>query len=202
MSGQGSARYFSSPAAFRAWLQKNHGRAKELLVGFHKAHTGRPTMTWSQSVDEALCFGWIDGVRRGVDAERYTIRFTPRKPTSIWSAINIAKVEALEAAGKMTDAGRAAFAKRAQGHVGVYAHENRPHELPPEFRERMDSNPTAAAHFDSRAPSYRRSAVWWVISAKQQTTRERRIAALVGFHAKGELLPQFRPLKRQKHAVA
>ncbi len=195
MTAQGSARYFSSPSAFRAWLEKHHAKARELLVGFHKKHTGKPTLTWSESVDEALCFGWIDGVRKSVDAERYTIRFTPRKPASIWSAINVAKVEALEAAGKMTGPGRAAFAKKNEHRTGLYSHENRPHELPREFRAVMAANLKAAKHFDSRAPSYRRSAVWWVISAKQQATRDRRIAALVAFHAKGELLPQFRPLK-------
>lgn len=197
-----SARYFDSPAAFRAWLKAHHAKATELLVGFHKAHTGKPTLSWSESVDEALCFGWIDGVRRSVDADRYTIRFTPRKATSIWSAINIKKVEALEAAGKMTAAGRAAFAKRREDRSGVYSHENRPYALPPELRATLDANPKAARHFDARAPSYRRVAVWWVTSAKQEPTRQRRLAALVRCHAQGEVLPQFRRRPAQKHAVA
>lgn len=190
--------YFRGAAAWHAWLQKHHAKKTELLVGFHKKHTNRPSMTWSESVDEALCFGWIDGVRRGVDAERYTIRFTPRKPTSLWSRINIDKMAALEKAGKMTDAGRAAFAQRKEDRSGVYSFENRPLAFPAEFRRQLDAKKKAAVHFDARAPSYRRVAIWWVLSAKQDETRRRRMAQLVVFHARGELIPQFVARKRLK----
>jgi uncharacterized protein YdeI (YjbR/CyaY-like superfamily) len=193
MRAQGNARYFSSPGAFRAWLPKHHAREPELLVGFHKAHTGKPTLTWSESVDEALCFGWIDGVRKRVDDERYTIRFTPRKVGSIWSAINIKKMEALEAAGKMTDAGRAAFAKKQAQRSVVYSHENEARAFPPELRARLDASTKAARDFDARAPWYRRAAVWWVLSAKQTATRERRFSTLISCHAKGKTVP---PLTR------
>lgn len=191
-----SARYFASPAAFRAWLSKHHAKATELLVGFHKAHTGKPTLSWSESVDEALCFGWIDGVRKRVDDERYTIRFTPRKAGSIWSAINIKKMKALEAAGKMTDAGRAAFAKKQTQRSVVYSHENEARELPEALRARLDAKKKAAHDFDARPPWYRRAAVWWVLGAKHETTRERRFATLLACHARGDTVP---PLTRAKH---
>ena len=130
--------YFRSPAEFRVWLERHHGSEPELQVGYWKKETGKPSLTWPESVDEALCFGWIDGVRRSVDATRFTIRFTPRKPTSTWSAINIAKFEKLETEGRMTDAGRAAFAKRRENRSGIYSYEQRPEALPPEFRKVLD----------------------------------------------------------------
>jgi uncharacterized protein YdeI (YjbR/CyaY-like superfamily) len=185
------ATYFPSAAAWRAWLQKNHAKHSELLVGFYKAHTGKPTMTWSQSVDEALCFGWIDGRTTRVDDERYTVRFTPRKPSSIWSRVNIEKVAALEKAGKMAEAGRAAFALRNENKSGVYSFEQRPEDFPRPFRKQLDATKKAAAHFDACAPSYRRAAIWWVVSAKQDETKSRRMAQLIELHAREELIPQF-----------
>ncbi len=115
--------FFPTPAHFRRWLEKHHAQSPELLVGFYKRESGKPSLTWPESVEEALCFGWIDGVRRRIDDESYSIRFTPRKPTSTWSAVNIAKVAELESAGRMTDAGRAAFARRRENRSGVYAYE-------------------------------------------------------------------------------
>ena len=184
--------YFADAAALRRWLEEHHATESELLAGFHKRDTGRPSPTWSESVDEALCFGWIDGVRRSVEGGRYTIRFSPRKPASVWSAINVAKFEALEKAGKMTDAGRAAFARRKAQRSGIYAYENRPQELPKPYREKLDRRKRAAADFDSRTPSYRRTATWWIVSAKTEATREKRLAQLIEFHGKGETLPQYR----------
>jgi uncharacterized protein YdeI (YjbR/CyaY-like superfamily) len=189
------ATFFESAAALRRWLEAHHASEAELLVGFFKRGSGRPSLTWPESVDEALCFGWIDGVRKGVDAERYTIRFTPRKPGSVWSAINIAKVEALEKAGRMTEAGRAAFARRKENRSGVYSYEQRPEKLPPVYRKVLDGRKRAAADFDSRPPSYRRAAIWWVVSAKAEATRLRRLDQLIAFHGKGETIPQFRPRK-------
>jgi uncharacterized protein YdeI (YjbR/CyaY-like superfamily) len=189
--------HFRSPAEFRRWLEKNHATASELQVGYWKKESGRPSLTWPESVDEALCFGWIDGVRRSVDEQSYTIRFTPRKPTSVWSAINIAKVEQLERDGRMTAAGRAAFARRKENRSGIYSYEKRPGELPPEYRVALDRRKSAARDFDSRPPSYRRAAIWWVVSAKAEATRLRRLAQLIDLHAAGETIPQFtrRPAK-------
>jgi len=182
--------YFPSPAKFRRWLEKHHGEHAELLVGFYKKESGRPSLTWPESVDEALCFGWIDGVRRRIDGERYSIRFTPRQAGSVWSAVNIAKVGELEEAGRMTAAGRAAFARRKENRSGIYAYEQRPQELPPAYRRILDQNRAAARDFDSRPPGYRKTAIWKVVSAKQESTRLRRLAQLVDCHARGEVLPE------------
>lgn len=184
--------FFAAPAAFREWLTAHHADASELLVGFHKRESGRPSLTWPESVDEALCFGWIDGVRRRIDDASYSIRFTPRRPGSVWSAVNIAKIEKLEQAGRMTDAGRAAFALRKENRSGIYAYEQRPQELPAEYRAVLELNPDAARDFDARPPGYRRTAIWKVISAKQEATRLRRLAELVDCHARGELIPELR----------
>jgi uncharacterized protein YdeI (YjbR/CyaY-like superfamily) len=186
-------RFFASPAAFRAWLEKNHATASEVLVGFHKRATGKPTLTWSESVDEALCFGWIDGVRKKIDDEAYTIRFTPRKPTSIWSAINVAKVAALREAGKMTPAGEAAFAKRTAAKTGVYSFErNEAAKLSPEHAKKLAANKRAAAYFAEQPPWYRRTATHWVISAKKEETRDKRLAELIAESAAGRWIKQLR----------
>ena len=153
-------------------------------------------MTWSESVDEALCFGWIDGKRKGVDGASYTIRFTPRKPTSIWSAVNVAKVAALRAAGKMTAAGEAAFAKRTDARTGVYSFERKAAAvLPAPLAAVMQANAKAAAWFDGQPPSYRAAATHWVISAKQEATQERRLAVLVEDCARGERIKAMRVTK-------
>lgn len=188
--------YFPNAASWRTWLSKHHTQRTEVLAGFHKKRTGEPTMTWSESVDEALCFGWIDGRRTGVDDDRYMIRFTPRKPSSNWSNINIAKMAALEKAGKMTDAGRAAFAHRKQHKSGVYSFETRPEKFPREFRKLLDARKAAAKFFDARAPSYQRAAIWWVISAKQEETKQRRMAEVIALHGRGELIPHLVAYKK------
>jgi uncharacterized protein YdeI (YjbR/CyaY-like superfamily) len=172
--------FFATPAAFRAWLKKHHATETELFVGFHKTKTGRPSLTWRQSVEEALCFGWIDGVRRSLGAEAYSIRFTPRKPTGIWSAINVKLVAALEEAGRMTDAGRRAFAARKASKTGVYSFERKtPAALAPDEERRLRANAKAAAYFDARPPWYRRAALHWVVSAKREETRRRRLDTLI-----------------------
>ena len=139
------ALFFAGPAKFRDWLAAHHAEATELLVGFHKLDSGQPSLTWPESVDEALCFGWIDGVRRRIDETSYSIRFTPRKAASVWSAVNIAKVAKLEAEGRMTEAGRTAFARRRENRSGIYAYEQRPQELPPEYRARARPEPAGGA---------------------------------------------------------
>jgi uncharacterized protein YdeI (YjbR/CyaY-like superfamily) len=173
-------RFFATPAAFRTWLDANHSKKAELVVGFYKTSSGKRSMTWPESVDEALCFGWIDGVRRSLGPDAYSIRFTPRKPTSIWSAINVAKVAALRASGKMRPAGEAAFARRTAARTGVYSFERKEAAtLSAAQRAQLDAVPKAAAWFAAQAPWYQRVAIHWVISAKREETRERRLAELV-----------------------
>jgi uncharacterized protein YdeI (YjbR/CyaY-like superfamily) len=186
---------FETPALWRAWLEANHATAAEIEVGFRRKASGLPTMTWSEAVDEALCFGWIDGVRHSIDETTYCIRFTPRKPASTWSRVNIAKFEALEAAEKMTDAGRAAFARRTEANSGVYSFEGeRRDALPEPYAAVLAAHPDASADFAARPPWYRRAAVHWVTSAKREATRERRLAQLVECSAAGEEVP---PLRRR-----
>ena len=177
--------YFRSPLEFRAWLEKHHGSETELLVGFHKVGSGKPGMTWSESVDQALCYGWIDGVRRSVDDHRYTIRFSTRKPRSNWSKINIAKVEALRRAGLMAPAGEKAYAAREEKRSGVYSFEQeRPKVLSSAFEKRFKANKKAWEFFQTQAPWYRRTSVFWVMSAKKEETREKRLTTLIADSAK------------------
>ena len=172
--------YFASPDELRAWLEQHHADATELLVGFYKRATGRPSMTWQESVDVALCFGWIDGVRRGIDDESYSIRFTPRQRRSTWSAINLKRAGELIAEGRMTPAGRAAFEARSDDRSAIYSYEQRrAAELDADQRARFEAEPDAWAWFQAQAPSYRRTAIHWVVSAKRPETRERRLAALI-----------------------
>jgi uncharacterized protein YdeI (YjbR/CyaY-like superfamily) len=172
--------FFDTPAAFRAWLEANAQHAPELLVGFHKVGSGRPCMTWSESVDQALCFGWIDGVRKRVDDHTYTIRFTPRRPTSIWSAVNIAKVEQLRKQGLMTPAGEAAFALRSEKRSGVYGHEREvPAELTPAELAQFKANKAAWAYFESCPPGYKRIALHVIKKAKKPETQAARLARLI-----------------------
>jgi uncharacterized protein YdeI (YjbR/CyaY-like superfamily) len=181
--------FFATPAAFRAWLEVNHAKKAELVVGFHKTSTGKPSLTWSQSVDEALCFGWIDGVRRSLGDEAYTIRFTPRKPTSFWSAINVAKVAELRKANKMSPAGEAAFAKRTPAKTG-YSSASRVVQFSPLQLAQFEANPKAHAWFTSQAPSYQKMTTHWVTSAKKDETCAKRLAELIHHSARGEKLPQ------------
>jgi uncharacterized protein YdeI (YjbR/CyaY-like superfamily) len=189
--------YFSSPAAFRAWLAKHHASHTELLVGFHKTSTETPSMTWTESVREALCFGWIDGVRKSVDDARYTIRFTPRKAVSIWSSRNVQHVQELIAAGLMQPAGLAAFEARKAHKVAVYSFEQGGVELPESYTKTFRKQRKAFAWFNTQPPSYRTPAIWWVVSAKQEVTRERRLATLIECSANEERLPQLRPAPRK-----
>jgi uncharacterized protein YdeI (YjbR/CyaY-like superfamily) len=180
--------FFESPAAWRAWLEEHHDSESEVLVGYYKKHTGKQGMTWSQAVDEALCFGWIDGVVGRIDDERHQQRFTPRKARSTWSAVNIRKFEALSAEGRMTDAGRRAHEARTEENSRIYAFEQENVELPAEYEARLRSNAEAWAYWESRPKGYRRIATWWVVSAKREETRERRIATLVEDCAAGRLI--------------
>jgi uncharacterized protein YdeI (YjbR/CyaY-like superfamily) len=187
-------RFFATPAEFCAWLEDHHANASELLVGFYKKGSGRPSITWQESVDEALCFGWIDGVRRSIDAESYSIRFTPRQKRSVWSAVNIKRAQELVVLGRMRPAGLAAFQARTDDRSAVYSHEQRrAARLEPEQEARFRAEPTAWTWFERQAPSYRRAAIHWVTSAKRAETRERRLAALIADSAAGRTV---RPLTR------
>lgn len=178
--------YFETPQAFGAWLARHGATATELVVGYHKVGSGRPCMTWAQSVDEALCHGWIDGVRKRIDDERYQIRFTPRKPTSIWSAINIERVRVLTEAGRMTPAGLAAHAQRREHRSRVYSFEQQGEVALAPADERLFRRHKAAwTYFQAQPPGYRKQMIWRILSAKQPATRERRLAVLIDACARG-----------------
>jgi uncharacterized protein YdeI (YjbR/CyaY-like superfamily) len=186
-----SITFFATPAAFRTWLRKHHESASELLVGFYKKGFGKPSITWPQAVDQALCFGWIDGVRRSIDDESYTIRFTPRKPTSTWSAINIRRVAELTRDGLMQPAGLKAFAARSEAKSGIYAYEQRhASKLEPAEEKRFRANKRAWAFFEAQPAGYRRTATWWVVSAKRHATRARRLDTLIEDSAAGRTIKQ------------
>lgn len=189
--------FFATPGKLRAWLEAHHDTKPELLVGFYKRGSGKPSITWPESVDEALCFGWIDGVRKSLGEEAYTIRFTPRKATSTWSAVNVKRVAELTKLGKMRPAGLRAFAARKEDKTAVYSFERKePAQLEPAHEEVLRANAKAAAFFDAQAPWYRRTAIHWVVSAKRAETRERRLAQLVADSAGGRRIgPLTRPAK-------
>ena len=177
--------FFAKQADFSAWLAANHAVATEVAVGFYKKGSGKPSLTWSESVDEALCFGWIDGVRRSVDAESYRIRFTPRKPSSIWSAVNIQKAADLTAQGLMQPEGLAAFALRKAEKSAIYAFEAGDVAFSTEFEAIFKGNPTAWAYFETLAPSYKKTSTHWVVTAKQAATQLKRLHELIADSAAG-----------------
>jgi uncharacterized protein YdeI (YjbR/CyaY-like superfamily) len=178
-------RYFATPAALRAWFEKHHAKAPELLLGYWKVGSGHPSVTWPESVDEALCVGWIDGVRKRIDDERYTIRFTPRRPGSVWSQVNVKRVAELIAEGRMQPAGLAVFEARGDAHQRGYSFADRPEHFPPEQQARFRAHPAAWAFFDKQPPGYRRTAIYWVTSPKLEATRDKRLAKLIEDSANG-----------------
>lgn len=177
--------FFAKPSDFRKWLEKNHEKEPELLVGFYKVGSEKPSITWPESVDEALCFGWIDGVRKSIDDESYSIRFTPRKPKSIWSAVNIKKMEVLKKAGLLKPAGIAAFEKREEKKSKIYSYEKKPEVLSPEFKQQLESNKKAFTFFNTLSPSVQKVCIHWVMSAKQEKTRKSRMETLIRDSAAG-----------------
>jgi uncharacterized protein YdeI (YjbR/CyaY-like superfamily) len=178
-------RFFKSQSEFRKWLEKYHAQEKELLVGFYKKHTGKASITYPEALDEALCFGWIDGVRRSLSDEAYTNRFSPRKPNSIWSNINVRHVERLKKLGRMAPAGLAAYERRDPKKTGIYSFENRPREFSPAFKKKFQANKKAWEFFEQQPPSFKRVSIFYVMSAKQEETRKRRLALLMESSAKG-----------------
>jgi len=177
--------FFSTPEKFRSWLEKNHDREEELLVGFYKKDSKKKSITYAEALDEALCYGWIDGVRRSFDETSYTIRFTPRKPKSIWSLVNVRHVERLTKAGRMAKPGLAAYARRDPKRTGIYAFENEAREFSPEFEKKFRANKRAWEFFQTEPPSIRKVCIFWVMSAKKEETRIRRLEHLIESSANG-----------------
>ena len=172
-------KFFPTQQDFRAWLEENHASESELLVGFYKVETKKPSMNWSQSVDQALCFGWIDGVRRTIDSESYSIRFTPRRATSIWSTVNINKIAELTQKGLMQTAGIVAFSKRKEEKSNIYAYEKAPVLLDETFEKQFKANEKAWNFFQKQAPSYQKIIIHWIMSAKQEATKMSRLEKLM-----------------------
>jgi uncharacterized protein YdeI (YjbR/CyaY-like superfamily) len=186
--------FFATAEELGAWLEEHHETEDELWVGLYKKGSGKPSVTWPEVVEQVLRFGWIDGVRRGIDEESYANRITPRRPGSNWSLANVAKVEELKARGLMTPAGLRAYEARRPEQTGVYSFErSEPARLPEEFEERLRANAAASEWFESRPPGYRKTAIHWVISAKREETRMRRLQQLIECSADGRTVP---PLTR------
>jgi uncharacterized protein YdeI (YjbR/CyaY-like superfamily) len=183
--------FFETPEAFRDWLSKHHSVSEVLLVAYHKKGSGKPSMTWPESVDEALCYGWIDGVRNRIDEVSYTIRFTPRKPGSIWSSVNIKRARALIEQERMQPAGLKAFEARRDSKSAIYSYEQRTGELDAESNRLLKRNKAAWSFFQKQPASYRRVASWWIKSAKLEETRVKRLEKLIAHSAQGQRLPQF-----------
>jgi uncharacterized protein YdeI (YjbR/CyaY-like superfamily) len=181
-------RIFASSDDFRAWLEANHGTASELWVGYYKKGVPKTSITYRQAVDEALCFGWIDGIGRRIDDEVHANRFTPRTKRSTWSAVNVARMGELIAAGRAHPAGIRAFEARTADNTGIYSYENRPADLPDAYLAQLKANEAAWTWWQSQRPGYRRTATWWVVSAKQEATRQRRLAELVEDSAAGLMI--------------
>jgi uncharacterized protein YdeI (YjbR/CyaY-like superfamily) len=183
--------FFETPTKLRAWLQKHHGVATELWVGFYKKESGQPSISWPESVDEALCFGWIDGIRKSIDKSQYQIRFSPRKPGSIWSAVNIRRVSELMESGRMMPAGLRAFERRRENRIGRYSYEQRSDRLEEAYEAKVKLHPKAWQFWSAQPPSYRKASAWWVVSAKKEETRLRRLEQLIELSAREQRIPQF-----------
>ena len=187
-------KFFSTSAKWRGWLLRYHATRDELLVGFHKKDSGKPSISWPESVDEALCFGWIDGVRRRIDVVSYSIRFTPRRKGSIWSTVNINRVAELSRLGLMHPAGHAAHGRRQERKSGIYSYEQRKTAKLSKGHERtFKAHAEAWAFFKAQAPSYQHMVSWWVISAKRQETRRKRLATLIDASAHGRRVDAMNP---------
>ena len=189
-------KFFKTPSDFRKWLAAHHASETELWVGFYKKDSGKSSITWPQSVDEALCFGWIDGIRKNIDEVSYKIRFTPRKQRSTWSAVNIKRVPELIEQGLMEEAGLKAFAARQENRSGIYSYEQRSPELPAQYAKKLKKNAAAWKFFQAQPPSYRKAVNWWVVSAKQEETRLKRLDKLIDDSAAGRRIPQFTPKRK------
>lgn len=188
MTNSDNVLFFATPDEWRNWLAENHEQAQEVWVGYYKVNSGRPSLTWSQSVDEALCFGWIDGVRYSIDEVSYKIRFTPRRPGSNWSAVNVKKVKELIAAGRMQSLGLKAYEAMEPDKSGVYSYEKKRPQLDPAYEEELKGNAAAWQFFQSQPAWYRRAAGHWVMEAKREETRRKRLTTLIEDSAQGKTI--------------
>ena len=182
--------FFQTSAEFRDWLEKNHATAGELWVGFYKKGSGRPSITWPESVDEALCYGWIDSIRKSIDEVSYQIRFTPRKPGGIWSRVNIERSQELIEQGRMQPAGLVVYQTRKENIVEGHSYDQRREELEEPYNQMLKENEAAWSYFQSQPPYYRKVVGWWIISAKKEETRLRRLEKLIVYSARGQKLPE------------
>jgi len=190
--------FFATAGELREWLERNHATAAELFVGFYRRGSGKPSITWQELVDEELCFGWIDGIRQGIDEVSYTNRITPRKPRSTWSAVNVARAQELIRLGRMHPAGLKAFERRTDERSAIYSYEQRKSARLERGAERsFRANQKAWTFFQAQAPGYRQAATWWVISAKREETRKKRLATLIADSALGRAIG---PLRRRPGA--
>ncbi|HEX6650209.1 MAG TPA: YdeI/OmpD-associated family protein [Pyrinomonadaceae bacterium] len=181
-------KFFNTRDEFREWLEQNHDSVSELLIGFHKKSSGKQSITYPEALDEALCYGWIDGVRRKLNETSYVQRFTPRKPTSIWSLINVNHVERLKKEGRMRPPGLKAYELRDPKRTGIYSFENRPKELSPAYEKRFRQNKAAWKFFQEQAPYYKRLVIYRIMEAKKEETQIRRLEELIEYSAKGQRL--------------
>lgn len=191
-----SVRFFRSAAMLRRWLAANHAKASELWVGFYRKGSGKGGITYSEALDEALCYGWIDGLRKKLDDERFMQRFSPRKPRSVWSAVNIERVRKLTESGRMAQPGAAIFAARDPARSGIYSFERESAEFPADLKKRFRDVPDAWNFFQSQPPYYRKMATWWVISARKDETRARRLQQLIDDSAHGRRLAPLTPARK------
>ena len=185
--------FFRTPSQLREWLETYHTTTDELWIGYYKKDTGKPSITWPESVDQALCYGWIDGVRKRIDDISYTIRFTPRKSGSIWSSVNITRAQALIAQGHMQPAGLDAYQVRRENKSGIYSYEQRSVELPEPYNLMLKKNRVAWSFFQAQPPSHRKAVSWWIISAKREETRLKRLEKLIEYSVQGHTLPELTP---------
>lgn len=188
-------KFFPTPADFRTWLASNHDKEEVLWVGYYKKATKIPSITWPESVDEALCYGWIDGLRKSIDDKSYKIRFTPRRPNSNWSAVNIKRVAELKKTGMMKAAGLEAYAKKTAEKSRIYSYEQAQAALDPSYEAKIKANSKAWAFFENLAPSYKKASIRWVMSAKREETRLRRLGILIESSAEEQKIPQLRRSK-------
>ena len=191
-------KFFKTPSAFRKWFEAHHAKSKELWVGFYKKNSGKPSITWPESVDEALCFGWIDGIRKSIDEDSYMIRFSPRKPRSIWSAVNIRNAERLIKEERMQPAGLKAYEARKANRSGIYAYEQRSPELVEPYLGMLKRNKKAWEFFQAQPPGYRKTMNWWIVSAKKEQTRLKRLAQLIEESAAGRRIGLLTPSRQSR----
>lgn len=187
-----NVKIFRTPTEFHEWLERSHDKVQELWVGIHNKQAGKTSITYREALDAALCFGWIDGVRKSVNATTYTVRFTPRKPRSYWSTVNIRRFEELKRLGRIAAPGLAAFENRSQD-SGKYSFENRPSKLDPTLEKQFKASQKAWEFFSAQAPWYRRTSIFWVVSAKKEETRLKRLATLIRDSENGKRLGMLTP---------